>query len=76
MFANAQFRNLLPVRAGGLKPGRKFSDVIDSIADLLSLDTSVSLLSEVPVRQTATWTRKDGTEVLGEVRPLPSGGMH
>tara|TARA_R110001606_G_scaffold12654_2_gene55044 strand:- start:19646 stop:21916 length:2271 start_codon:yes stop_codon:yes gene_type:complete len=73
-FTNTQFRDLMPVRAESLKLESKFTDVIAAIADVLRPGTPVAMLPNVPARQTVTWTRKDGTEVLCEIRPLPSGG--
>ena len=73
-FTNTQFRDLMPVRTESLKLESKFTDVIAAIADVLRPGTPVAMLPNVPARQTVTWTRKDGTEVLCEIRPLPSGG--
>ncbi len=73
-FTNTQFRDLIPVRAESLKLESKFTDVIAAIADVLRSGTPVAMLPDVPARQTVRWTRNDGTEVLCEIRPLPSGG--
>lgn len=74
VFANAQFRELLPLPTTQLKPENKFADVIAAIATVLRSDTPASLLPDQPSRQTMTWVQMSGAEVQAEVRPLPSGG--
>lgn len=73
--ANAALKDMLPVSAETFQRGISFSRVMENIAAKTSGDAAVSSqVTVAPTRRSIDWKFRNGNQVFGEIKTLPSGG--
>ncbi|MGJ3258153.1 MAG: PAS domain S-box protein [Rhodospirillales bacterium] len=73
-FTNPAFRSLVPLPARLFQVGTSYSDLIASVAPLISDDRRrTSQLRRTPGRGLIDWQFGEGRSLVGEMRPLSSG---